>query len=96
MDHVYAKLSKSPRKAGQGSKSKDNTYCCVPQCCNYRKKVSGLSFHYFPKNELLRKAWMVALKMGKPPSNSMRVCSAHFDPKHYFPGGKTFIVILSM
>ena len=72
--------------SGEGSgKKRVTTYCCVPQCNNYASE--GLSFHKFPSNIDLKRRWETALKMGKPSSSSMRVCSAHFLKSDYFPSG---------
>lgn len=67
-------------------KKRVTTCCCVPQCNTY--SCPEISFHYFPKESNLKKKWELALRMGKSASKSMRVCSKHFTPKDYFPGGK--------
>lgn len=70
---------------GVGYKSRNTNYCCVPQCSRYAE--NGVHLHLFPKNATRRKKWEVALKMGKPATDSMKVCSVHFLPTDYFPGG---------
>ena len=38
-------------------------HCCVPQCQNNRaKNIPGLTFHQFPKDEFLRKQWVVKIR----------------------------------
>nr|CAI5833451.1 unnamed protein product [Callosobruchus analis] len=72
-----------------------NHYCCVPQCSSWIKRNPELSFHSFAKagmekvlvetklgtNELgdQRQKWIRLLKLGKKPSDHMRVCSLHFN-----------------
>ncbi|KAK3922781.1 THAP domain-containing protein 1 [Frankliniella fusca] len=60
--------------------------CCVPQCDN--KATGNLSFHKFPDDPKLKKSWEVALRMGKPASEAMRVCGSHFLSIDYFPGAE--------
>ncbi|XP_034256871.1 uncharacterized protein LOC117654377 [Thrips palmi] len=81
MEHSYVKNTPPPDK-----KRRITAYCCVPQCSNYI--CEAIWGHTFPKIGAERKKWEVALKMGKPASASMRVCSAHFVPTDYFPGAK--------
>ncbi|XP_066596900.1 uncharacterized protein [Prorops nasuta] len=64
-------------------KKRNTNYCCVPQCSNYADTAGSL--HLFPKDKRRRSQWETALKMGKPASNTMRVCSHHFLPSDYFP-----------
>lgn len=86
MDHDYAARKESASEDDVEENKKRNTnYCCVPQCSNYAGK--GIHLHLFPKDVDLKKAWEVALRMGKPASTSMKVCSTHFLPSDYFPGG---------
>ena len=38
-------------------------HCCVPKCQNNRaKNIADLSFHQFPKDELLRKEWICKIR----------------------------------
>lgn len=64
--------------------NKKRKYGCVPQCNNYNKE--GLSFHIFPTDDKLGNRWESVLRLGKPSSNYMRVCSEHFTELDYFPG----------
>lgn len=81
MDHEYAN-----NKSRDLKRKKGVTYCCVPQCSQYASE--GISFHLFPKDPILRKKWESALRMGKAATNTMRVCSKHFNPKDFFPSSK--------
>jgi len=81
MEHTNEKNSSPSEK-----KRRVTNYCCVPQCSTYFS--SAISLYFFPKNKELKKKWERTLKMGKPASSSMRVCSQHFLPKDYFPGSK--------
>ncbi|KAK3910139.1 THAP domain-containing protein 11 [Frankliniella fusca] len=69
-----------------GKKTKNSTYCCVPQCCNYASE--NLHFHHFPKDKKMRETWRIALQMGKLVTDSDRVCSEHFLPTDYLPQAK--------
>lgn len=84
----------SPRK----SKSKE--FCCVFGCSSTASKHETVRFFHFPKagdsyikipnlfgeSELLdrRKPWENVLKMGKPITNSMVVCSLHFRQEDFY------------
>ncbi|XP_015919643.1 uncharacterized protein [Parasteatoda tepidariorum] len=64
----------------------DKTYCCVPQCKTYGFKNADVSFHCFPSetsDPLRRKKWILALRIGKPVTTGMRVCSRHFRTTDY-------------
>lgn len=65
-----------------------------------------LSFHLFPPEsgqkvyienafgrELIerRKAWILKLRIGKPVTSFMKVCSLHFKKEDYFNKGTVFI-----
>lgn len=65
-------------------KSKHSSYCCVPHC--YNREKEGLSFHGFPSNEKDKEKWEEVLKLGKPASRFIRVCSEHFTQQDFFPG----------
>lgn len=74
----------------------NKTYCCVPQCSSGAWKDKNLSFHKFPlasqklpkfvqeRQFRRRKKWTLALRIGKPVTNSMVVCSKHFQKSDYF------------
>ncbi|KAF5288590.1 hypothetical protein FQA39_LY15369 [Lamprigera yunnana] len=82
--------------------------CCVYGCRTKKGREKNLSFHRFPQanfshvyitNKLgiqekvdRKKAWERVLLMGKPASNTMRVCSLHFVKENYmFPDYPTKI-----
>lgn len=81
-----------------------NHYCSVPQCTSWAKRNPELSFHLFPEagkqrvwmetklgNKVMidrQKAWVLKLKIGKPVSKYMKVCSLHFTDNDYFNRGK--------
>lgn len=83
MDHDYLKKPVA-------NKSRNTKYCCVPQCSTYGD--TGISFHLFPKDKIMKKKWKTALRIGKPISPSMRVCSHHFQTSNFFPGSKYIYV----
>ncbi|KAJ8963310.1 hypothetical protein NQ318_018779 [Aromia moschata] len=79
-----------------------NHYCCVPRCLFWIKRV--ITFHIFPEQgkhqvSLInkfgqkeridkRKAWILKLRIGKPVSKFMKVCSVHFAEEDYFHRSK--------
>jgi hypothetical protein len=67
--------AKTPKKYAS------NRCCCVPQCI-YRRPIAstGLppSLHTFPLAKTLREQWKVVLRIGKPITSYMFVCSQHF------------------
>ncbi|XP_037523632.2 uncharacterized protein LOC119400708 [Rhipicephalus sanguineus] len=66
-------------------KYKSHKMCCVPQCT--RRAVKGeVSLHTFPSDNRVKKEWVVKLRIGKPVTETMRVCSAHFVPEDFFWG----------
>lgn len=82
--------------------SLNNRNCCVFGCTSRKGKNPDLSFHKFPpmgrmvnidntfgvmENISQRKAWATKLKMGKPVTNSMSVCSLHFKKEDYYSQG---------
>lgn len=91
---------------------KSKIYCCVPQCRSGKKNDQSLTFHQFPKAgryrvvlehkirkyELVdaRKAWEQKLKMEKPASNYIKVCSQHFTEDDYIPRGNMYLLCKSM
>ncbi|XP_034255339.1 THAP domain-containing protein 6-like [Thrips palmi] len=77
MEHNYAGAGPSDKK------KRNSNYCSAPQCSQYAD--TGISMHLFPKDVKVKRQWEVALKMGKPASSAMRICSRHFLPSDYFP-----------
>lgn len=61
--------------------SKCKRYCSVPQCKQY--KDTNISIHCFPKDKKMCKVWQNILKIGKPISKYMSVCSRHFLETDY-------------
>ncbi|KAH7952020.1 hypothetical protein HPB52_016886 [Rhipicephalus sanguineus] len=57
--------------------------CCVPQCTN-RAVKDEISLHSFPLDARLKKEWVVKLRIGKPVTPPMKVCSAHFISEDFF------------
>ncbi|XP_065287340.1 peroxynitrite isomerase THAP4-like [Dermacentor albipictus] len=79
----------STSSSEQPCKRKSKEHCSVPYCTSTRWKSHELSFHRFPKvNEAKRRQlWIQKLRMGKPVTPTMVVCSRHFQPDDYFfPG----------
>lgn len=64
--------------------SKSKMYCSVPQCHSYKDK--HISLHYFPKDNYFSKKWANVLKIGKPITKYMQVCSLHFKDVDFHPG----------
>lgn len=62
-------------------------YCCVYGCQN-NATMENTRFHRFPRDVKLAKQWEVALKMGKSHTQTMVVCSHHFEEKDYRPKPK--------
>ena len=63
-------------------------HCCVPGCTqNSGAKVAGdpVSFHSFPKDEKLRREWIVKIRRDEGKyfqiNESTKVCSIHFEEK---------------
>ena len=73
--------------------------CCVPLCHTKSTREKELSFHRFPKCELLKKAWLVKIRHDEGESFTVsehtRVCSLHFTSSDYRTtlGGKTVLVV---
>ncbi|KFM75356.1 THAP domain-containing protein 3, partial [Stegodyphus mimosarum] len=60
------------------------TACCAYGCSNnnikYKCKENKISFHLFPKNEILRKKWILSIKRENfNPTHTTRICSEHFE-----------------
>ncbi|XP_046558816.1 uncharacterized protein LOC124267872 [Haliotis rubra] len=64
-------------------------HCCVPTCSNDSRYPSGrnLSFHNIPKDQDLRKRWIISIRRDEGPlfkvTDSTHVCSAHFNENSY-------------
>uniref|UniRef100_A0A6P7GPN9 Uncharacterized protein LOC114339301 n=1 Tax=Diabrotica virgifera virgifera TaxID=50390 RepID=A0A6P7GPN9_DIAVI len=63
--------------------STSKSYCSVPQCSSYWNPQ--ISLHRFPLDENMRKLWQSVLRIGKPITKGMTVCSLHFTENDYFP-----------
>ena len=59
--------------------------CCVPGCTNYSQKTKGqVSYHRFPEDEKLRRAWINRIRRDNlPPLENCYVCSEHFLPEEF-------------
>lgn len=86
-----------------------NTNCCVFGCKSIRKKNPNLTFHLFPKtgdkitinddfNQPItvdrRQLWETKLRMGQKASNSLSVCSLHFEESDYNQSGNKYSFVL--
>ncbi|KAK3108725.1 hypothetical protein FSP39_014186 [Pinctada imbricata] len=65
-------------------------HCCVPHCTsNSAKTGKDVSFHTFPRDPVVSKKWIVAIRrdVGKDfrVNKETRVCSLHFEKSDYFP-----------
>lgn len=85
-------------RKNRAMKSRD--YCSVFGCNARRFRRPELAFHKFPKRGLrnvkiryqngeeewvdVRVAWELQLKMSKPTTSAMNVCSRHFTKDDYF------------
>ena len=47
-------------------------------------------FHFFPKDEVVKKKWIVFADRGEgwSPKRRSKICSLHFDRKFYLPAGR--------
>ncbi|KAE8746817.1 hypothetical protein FOCC_FOCC006454 [Frankliniella occidentalis] len=68
---------------GESKKQRERHNCCVPQCSAVKNESNHL--HRVPRDAALRKLWAVAMKTGKELTQSMHVCSNHFERSNYFP-----------
>uniref|UniRef100_L7M2E7 Putative tick transposon n=1 Tax=Rhipicephalus pulchellus TaxID=72859 RepID=L7M2E7_RHIPC len=66
--------------------------CCVPLCTQRGCRDNAgnkVSFHSFPRDPVLRKKWLVAIKRDEEPSftitKSKKVCSKHFEACDFIP-----------
>ena len=64
-------------------------HCCVPLCTNRREKRSDLSYHTFPKEDVLRRKWTQAIRRDEGDNFSITpntvVCSSHFRLSDFSP-----------
>ncbi|XP_050041710.1 uncharacterized protein [Dermacentor andersoni] len=62
-----------------------NRICSVPHCTN--RAVNGeTSLHSFPLDAAKKEEWCARLRICKPVTPAMKVCSAHFVPSDFFWG----------
>lgn len=47
-------------------------------------KSSEVRLHSFPKDAAKKKEWVVKLRIGKPVTPPMKVCSAYFASSYFF------------
>lgn len=64
--------------------TKSRKICSVPQCSTYC--TNEISLHTFPLDPKLSKVWKTKLKIGKPITKNMRVCSLHFIESDFHTG----------
>lgn len=57
--------------------------CCVPQCTN-RAVKDEISLDLFPLDAHLKTKSAVKLRIGKPVTPPMKVCSAHFVAEDFW------------
>ena len=62
--------------------TKSRKICSVPQCSSYC--TENISLHAFPTDPKLCRTWQTALKIGKPVTKHMLVCSQHFTDSDFF------------
>lgn len=69
--------------------------CCVKPCKNKHSKLSSITFHRFPLDEIISKKWAEQLCLNRAVPKSARVCSAHFRREDFFENklGKTRIYL---
>ena len=48
-------------------KKESGYYCCVPQCRSNARYDLHLSFHHIPKDELLKKQWIIKIRRDEGP-----------------------------
>lgn len=58
-------------------------YCTVPQCTSLAGRAKDVSFHQFPRDEVLGTQWNSILKRNKPYTKYSKVCSRHFTSDDY-------------
>lgn len=64
--------------------TKSRKICSVPQCSSYCTKE--ISLHSFPSDAKLKTTWKNILKIGKPVTKNMLVCSLHFTDSDFTLG----------
>ncbi|XP_078482097.1 protein MBD-R2-like isoform X2 [Ciona intestinalis] len=66
-----------------------NYHCCVPICTGDSRYNTSLSFHRMPKDEQMRKQWVVKIRRDVGPNfkitSKTRVCSKHFKEEDFRP-----------
>lgn len=74
-------FEKYPSRASCATQKMVN--CCVPGCTNYSQKTKGqVSYHRFPEDNKLRRAWINRIRRENlPPLENCYVCSKHFLPE---------------
>jgi len=66
------------------------TVCIVFGCKNRHLRNSGFTFHRFPKDNVRRKQWLVAVKREYwTPTDRSSICSAHFKSSCFDRTGQT-------
>ncbi|XP_045460820.1 THAP domain-containing protein 1-like [Harmonia axyridis] len=59
--------------------------CASYNCVVRFKKESGVKFHRFPKNEVLKQKWVMAMRRKDyKPSATAVICSHHFKTEDYY------------
>ncbi len=77
----------SPAKVNELKRKRSGTKCCVPFCDSHTGRNPELSFHKFPQDPKLRKAWLHWIsRVDFQPNEHHRVCSKHFEG-----GKKTYL-----
>lgn len=60
------------------------TLCAIPSCKNTYKTQPNIAYHLFPKDDVMRKAWIAkCVGMAKFNPVSTRICSNHFNKDDY-------------
>ncbi len=76
-----------PAKVNELKRKRSGTKCCVPFCDSHTGRNPELSFHKFPQDPKLRKAWLHWIsRVDFQPNEHHRVCSKHFEG-----GKKTYL-----
>ncbi|XP_051527262.1 uncharacterized protein LOC127425374 [Myxocyprinus asiaticus] len=71
-----------------GKSSKGHSHCSVPYCSNSKRKRPDLSFHEFPKDAILCRRWVQAIKREEGINfvikrGSTFVCGQHFQKEDF-------------
>lgn len=77
-------------------KSNSHVYCSVPFCTSARWKSPDISFHRFPNaytDAKRRELWVEKVRLGKPASSTMVICSRHFQPQDFFLPARNFVKV---